>query len=877
MILFFRTFSAKLQKTSRWFFLLSLCYACPVSANLLQSDTTFRVLDQAISYRIDAEDALNATEVLQATDLLVRHEQKTALNLGHQDGAIWIKTHLGLSADAQDADHWYVEIAYANLVRADLYIVRQNGNIELHHSGYGIPVSQQEVPHHNFVFPVKLAPGEDVTLLFNLKRKGGAIQVPLQVWNRWTLMREEIRNNYFYGAFFGVMYAMLLYNLFLYATLRLPSQIYYLAYLSATILTFHSLTGYGHLILWSETGEYSGLISSLGSSACVSLALLFLRSFVHLQQLWPKMDKFLLTLACVGPVIWIFQLADLDRVLSEASSIYTVTSSVLAGIVAWVCMQKGSRPAIFFLLAWICLLLGVVAYALALLGALPANTMTQNSMAFGAVIEVILLSLGLADRFNTERRERYSALAEKHEALVRLKNTEHQLIFRALHSGTTGLPNRNLMRESLRQLIAHEQDAETRFSLVLVSFKNFHEFNKTLGHQNGDAILRVLSQRMSTLVSENANSHPVENSGSQSHFIATIEGVIFGCIIKLTDKESISEFALQLRKGLEQPFSFQGMSLQMDVQIGISQYPRHGDSADHLLRSAQIALELAGNHPEQLTIYSQDEDPYSAKRLTLLSDLRHAIESDNLELYLQPQLDLSNSSVTGAEVLIRWKHPQHGFIPPDQFIPLAERTGVIQPLTYWVFQRTFHYLQTLNALGHELTLSVNISARNLQDPAFHDRILLAAQQHAISPRQIVMELTETAMMLNETSGTTILYELDRAGFGIAIDDFGTGYSSLAYLKRLPVQEIKIDRTFIKDMAQQQDDQVIVTTTLQMGHNLGLRVVAEGIEDEATLNFLRDAGCDLAQGYYIAKPMPFSDFVDWLNKKNQPPTRHAANI
>lgn len=856
---------------------LTLCCAHYAHANMLNADTTFRVIDQSISYRIDHQDSLNAAEVLQDTEALIAHRQKTALNLGHQDGAVWVKTDLALSENAPDSETWFVEIAFANLARADLYVERQNGAIELHRSGYGIPISRQSVPHHNFVFPVHLTPGEKVTLLFNVKRMGGAIQVPLQVWDRWTLLHSEIRNNYIYGAFFGVMYAMLLYNLFLFATMRLPSQFYYIIYLACTILTFHSLTGYGHLILWPETGEYSGLVSPLGASACVTLALLFLRSFVHTKQILPRIDKFLIALACVGPVIVVAQLFNLERVLSTPSSVYAAVTSIVAGTVAWVCMLKGSRPAIFFLLGWICLLLGVVAFSLSLLGILPANALTQNSIAFGAVIEVILLSLGLADRFHTERRERYSALAEKHDALVRLKDTEHQLMYRALHSGTTGLPNRNLMRESLRQLIAQEKETETRFSVLLVSFKNFHEFNKTLGHQNGDAILRVLSQRMSTLVGDNENSHPVEITGGQSHYVATIEGVIFGCIVKLIDKDATVDFASHLLRALEQPFSFQGMSLQMDVHIGISQYPRHGDSADHLLRSAQIALEFAGNHAEQLTIYSQDEDPYSAKRLTLLSDLRHAIESDLLELYLQPQLDLSGSRVTGAEVLIRWKHPQHGFIPPDQFIPLAERTGVIQPLTYWVFQRAFRHLQKLNELGHELTLSVNISARNLQDPAFHDRVLIAAEQHSISPRQIVMELTETAMMLNETSGATILYELDRAGFGLAIDDFGTGYSSLAYLKRLPVQEIKIDRTFIKDMAQQQDDQVIVTTTLQMGHNLGLRVVAEGIEDETTLNFLRDAGCDLAQGYYIAKPMPFGDFVDWLNKKNPASSRQAANI
>lgn len=873
----FIEYSKLVAKVIGFMCLMMFCFVRSVPAFEIGGDTRFQTIDSGISYLIDNSNKMSAREVLNSNDQFVQHTATGPINLGHTNATIWVKTPFVYSADTRNSATWYLEIAYANLLRADLYILRNNGKMTHIRSGYRIPISLQRVPHHNFVFPVRMAPGEQATLLFRVERKGGAIQVPLQVWDRWSLTLNEIRSNYIYGAFFGVMYAMILYNLFLFTTMRLRSQFYYIAYLISTVISFHSLTGYGHLILWPEASQYTGLISSMSSSIGVMLALSFLRSFVETKQLTPTADKFLVALVCIGPFICLLQLFNLDVVQSAPTSVYALISSLTAAVTAWFCVRQGSRPAAFFLLGWICFLAGVSAFTLTLLGVLPVNELTKNSMCAGALIEVILLSLGLADRFNTERKERYSALAEKHDALVRLKDTENQLMYRALHSGTTGLPNRNLIRECMRDLIAQNKVTETRFSLVLVCYKNFHEFNKTLGHQNGDAILRVLAQRMAALISSNEHAHPIEASASQSHYVGTVEGVIFGCIIKTIDNTTLLQWASQLLSAMEQPFSFQGMSLQMDVSIGISQFPKHGDTADHLLRSAQIALELAGNLPEQLAVYNADEDPYSAKRLTLLSDLRNAIDQDSLELYLQPQLDLSGSRVTGAEVLIRWKHPQHGFIPPDQFIPLAERTGVIQPLTYWVFQKAFSHLQKLNALGHQLTLSVNISARNLQDPAFQDKVLIAAQQHQISPSQIVMELTETAVMLNENSGATILYDLDRAGFGIAIDDFGTGYSSLAYLKRLPVQEIKIDRAFIKDMAQQQDDQIIVTTTLQMGHNLGLRVVAEGIEDETTLNFLRNAGCDLAQGYYIAKPMPFNDFVNWLSSRNAPSSRQAAGI
>ncbi|MDX1696515.1 MAG: EAL domain-containing protein, partial [Ketobacteraceae bacterium] len=246
-----------------------------------------------------------------------------------------------------------------------------------------------------------------------------------------------------------------------------------------------------------------------------------------------------------------------------------------------------------------------------------------------------------------------------------------------------------------------------------------------------------------------------------------------------------------------------------------------------------------------------------------------AIEQDSLQLYFQPQVDLKTQQVTGAEVLIRWIHSEHGFIPPDEFIPLAERTGVIQPLTYWICKNAFAALKRFKTKGFDLSLSINISARNLQDRLFQSTVLQLAENEQLSTSEIILELTETAVMVNPEEALEMLNALSRTGIKLSIDDFGTGYSSLSYLKRLPVKELKIDRTFVMEMAQNPDDQVIVDTTLQMAHNLGLIVVAEGIEDQETLNYLASKGCDYAQGYHIARPMPESEFVEWMKHQGRP--------
>src|SRR5690606_26571910 len=250
-----------------------------------------------------------------------------------------------------------------------------------------------------------------------------------------------------------------------------------------------------------------------------------------------------------------------------------------------------------------------------------------------------------------------------------------------------------------------------------------------------------------------------------------------------------------------------------------------------------------------------------------LGELRHAIENNSLQLHFQPQISLRDCSVAGAEVLIRWIHPEYGFIPPDEFIPLAERTGVIHPLTYWICRQAFAFKRNLEAQGIDIHLSINISARNLQDPHFVEQIARMADEAGISLKRIIMELTETAVMTDPEDALRVMTELNALGIRLSIDDFGTGYSSLSYLKQLPVDEIKIDRSFVMEMAKNSDDEVIVHTTLTMGHNLSMEVVAEGIEDATTLRKLKDMGCDLAQGYHIARPMPGADFFTWLAKYN----------
>jgi EAL domain-containing protein (putative c-di-GMP-specific phosphodiesterase class I) len=300
------------------------------------------------------------------------------------------------------------------------------------------------------------------------------------------------------------------------------------------------------------------------------------------------------------------------------------------------------------------------------------------------------------------------------------------------------------------------------------------------------------------------------------------------------------------------------------MRIGIARYPDHGKTAIQLLQAAQAALEQAQFQSQQLAVYAPGVDLFSKRRLMLMGELRKAIQTNALELFYQPQIDLLNRSVRGVEALIRWNHPQLGFIPPDEFIPLAEHTGVIRPLTRWVLNQAIFQCAEFLSAGKPLRMSINMSARNMQEEDIADYIDKLIQRHEIPVEMVILEITESAMMTEPEKTLGVLNVLKERGISFSIDDFGTGHSSLAYIKKLPIGEIKIDRSFVMDMLQDREDLMIVHATIELGHNLGLEVVAEGVETQQEWDQLRDLGCDVGQGYFFGRPLSRDNFYEWLS-------------
>jgi diguanylate cyclase (GGDEF)-like protein/PAS domain S-box-containing protein len=441
------------------------------------------------------------------------------------------------------------------------------------------------------------------------------------------------------------------------------------------------------------------------------------------------------------------------------------------------------------------------------------------------------------------------------------KRTEEALAHQALHDGLTGLPNRLLLQDRLSQGIRMAERDGRSFALCLIDLDRFKDVNDSLGQLAGDHLLQEVAVRL---------RHALRASDT----VARLGGDQFAVVLPESDVQSATLAAHKIIEALGAPVMLDGYELAIQASMGIAVYPEHGGEVDTLLRCVELAMTVAKQSRSGYSVYSPEHDHASSARLTLVGALRRAIAEDGLTLHYQPKVDCRTGEVAGVEALVRWQHPQLGLIPPDRFIPLAEQTGLIRPLTRWVLNAATRQAREWHGEGLMLSVAVNLSAHDLQDadlPCWLSEIL---ERWGVDGKWLKLELTESALMSDPAQAMQVLTALCDLGPRVAIDDFGTGYSSLGYLKHLPAHEIKIDRSFIADMALEQRDHAIVRSTIDLGHNLGLAAVAEGVEDQATLDLLSGLGCDLAQGYYLSKPLPAPNIAAWCRARMHPQTLAA---
>jgi diguanylate cyclase (GGDEF)-like protein len=430
---------------------------------------------------------------------------------------------------------------------------------------------------------------------------------------------------------------------------------------------------------------------------------------------------------------------------------------------------------------------------------------------------------------------------------------QDEMAYRALHDPLTGLPNRTLLNDRIEQALRADLREGTRTGLLLLDLDRFKQINDTFGHHHGDEVLTQVGPRLAAVLRD------VDT-------VARLAGDEF--VVLLPDIESIGDattVAAKLRAALERPFHVEGIDLDVEVSIGAVLSRDHGTDAPTLMMRADIAMYTAKTQNLGVCVYDPAVDRHSPAKFALFGDLRRALERGELILHYQPQVAISTGEVVGVEALVRWQHPERGLVFPDEFIPFTEYTGLIGPLTRHVLDTALAQARVWSDLGRPLPISVNLSARNLLDEGLPDLVAGLLAVHGVHAGLLELEVTESAIMTEPARAQRLLQQLSALGIRISIDDFGAGYTSLGQLKNLPINELKIDRSFIMTMIEDPGNALIVRSVIELGHNLGFTLVAEGVETEQTLTALAGLGCDIAQGYHLSRPISATAFDEWCAK------------
>jgi diguanylate cyclase (GGDEF)-like protein len=445
-------------------------------------------------------------------------------------------------------------------------------------------------------------------------------------------------------------------------------------------------------------------------------------------------------------------------------------------------------------------------------------------------------------------------LDQTNELRAKTSSLEIKLMHDATHDPLTGLPNRILFHDRLEHALSSVSREKGVLAVLILDLDRFKEINDTLGHYKGDLILKQVATRL-------------KNTCREPDTLARLGGDEYAMVLNpISGVGDVKKILKRIEAALRPSFSLKDISLDIQASISVALYPDHGHDVDTLLQRADVAMYVAKKKSRPFMLYSSELDQHSPHRLTLMGELKNAMAQDELVLHFQPKLNIKTRKVREVEALVRWKHEKYGLMEPAEFIPLAERTCLIRELSCWVLEKALQQVAAWKAEGVDLRVAVNLSTHDLLDPEFPDMIAGLLAAHDVGADRLMLEITETSMMIDHQQVLQVLNRLSEMGVRSSVDDFGTGYSSLAYLRKLPISEIKIDKSFVTNMITDKNDEVIVRATIDLAHNLGLEVVAEGVETADMMDKLIILGCDIVQGFYLSKPLTSEDFISWLHEK-----------
>ncbi|MEQ9546935.1 MAG: EAL domain-containing protein [Marinobacter sp.] len=835
------------------FVAISLLFALNASGKELtiQDEAVHYSLNHHIEYFLDGD--LTLDQVLQQEPWQKKHND-SVLNLGFTDQSAWLR--ISLTIPEPLSRQWYLVIPYPLLEEVDLYVLRDKQLPVIYHTNRQDTENRREQVHsYQVVLPLPRDLNGQLDMFLRAK-SASSLQVPLELWREDHLLNRFSLESLYWGAYFGILCALVIYNLFLFLSLRDLAYGYYVLYIGSIGVLMLCISGVGSAWIWGGQPLLTRYALPISTALVSFFALMFARSFMKWQDISPRWDRSMKIAALLAGLLIVYTWADPIHGALFAGLLGTLVIVLLISVgVAG--LNAGVAIARYFVLAWTTFALGASLYLLNVFNFIPVNFVTNHAMQFGSAAEVLLLSFALAHRIKDERARKMAALRRQQTAERQVRDLEMQSLEQAMHDSTTRLPNASLLNQQLQSTMSQNN----RVALALVHYPQIKDIASSMGHRLAEEMFCQLMKKLNHTLAGLDGVVCLESQ--QPAYIAIPE---FGSAAFLIDLQRLEDplepFVTQLVGNHEISVHAVRLPVFMNLHCGVAVAPEHGNSAEILYQHASAARDRSESSKVPVQVYNDEISDFARRRLDLVTALPPAIEAGELELYLQPQMNRTGEELVGAEILLRWHSPRFGAVPAGEVIEIAESAGLMDLLSRYIVSLAWRTMQTLQERKLDITCSINLSVQNLTNTHFVSFALAGIREHAIPMNRVIFEVTETAMMHNIDAVIGSLLQIANSGCKIALDDFGTGYSSLAYLSRLPIHELKIDRCFISQMCSSQNDLGIVQSTLKLAHTLNLEAVAEGVEDNKTRELLTQLGCHRQQGYLFARPMPLEKFCEW---------------
>ncbi|MHA7879202.1 MAG: EAL domain-containing protein [Saccharospirillum sp.] len=783
----------------------------------------------------------------------------TPPNLGYSTSALWLAMPVSLAGDSQPF-HSLVRVNNPALDWVELWVIRAGDVVQYFRDGDLEPnptvTERVSAPR----FPVTFLPGEHTTLLLMRVQGEGSIQASVTLWDQQHYFADLPLQNFYWGVFYGVLLFALLFNLFLALSTRRRAYWPYIGFVLGVTAAISLLNGHIRYLFGAPVSHHLAPFAPHFGVFSLFALVLFTQKVLNTRHSLKRSHRVLQATLRVNAALLLASPWLSYRFLSlliMADLLWLLTISLLT---AALLLKRQRRVALFYLTSWVPFLVALFAYMARNMGWLPVSLLTQLTLPAGLIIFLVMLSLVLADSLKQAEQEALDAAQRERSALQALTRNQQQTARRALSDPVTGLPNKAQLARWFESQLAGNTDPAV---LLIVRPINLRALLNTLGETNVDRLNQIAAQRLQGLDLPALRAVNLSGDDEQPSYLAQVEARNFLLILRpVPDIPHLRLWAERIHQALAAPMQLPELEIDLVYTLGAACFPEDGVTLPTLVRKAQVAVDSARRLSTHFAFYTEEEDPYQPERLQLATQLRRAIDQNDLQLFFQPQMDLVSGEIIGAEALVRWPRAGGDWIPPGRFIAIAEGTGLITDLTDWVLLQAMDAVQQCNSRGYRLQVSVNLSAADLMRTDLAERIAHRASVRNLPAEQLAFEITESTLIQDWRKATHTLNRLRDAGFAIALDDFGTGYSSLAYLDSLPIDCLKIDRRFVSPLDQSDQAGSVVQTIIQLAGNLGISTLAEGVETQQAQDRLNAMGCRAIQGYWLARPMPLERFCSW---------------